>query len=178
MASTTDPPTEPPTEPPHGRADLRIREAARAVVIDPEDRVLLVRFEFPNTGRRWALPGGGLEAGESHLDALRRELHEELGLVDPLIGPHIWSRLHVIPFFDGRYDGQRERVHLVRTRSFDPQPLLTPEQLAAEYVFELRWWSLAQIKSDEGPFVPALLAIHLASLLDHGPPDDPVDVGI
>ena len=46
----------------------RIRSAARAVVLDPDDRVLLVRFVFPNTGERWALPGGGLEQiGRAHV---------------------------------------------------------------------------------------------------------------
>ena len=31
------------------------------------------------------------------------------------IGPHIWTRLHIIPFLDGRWDGQRDHVYLVRT---------------------------------------------------------------
>ena len=48
---------------PDPAAGLRIREAVRALVIDPDHRVLLVRFEFP-TATRWALPGGGLEPGE------------------------------------------------------------------------------------------------------------------
>ena len=42
---------------------LRIREAVRALVLDPEHRVLLVRFEFRD-GTRWALPGGGLDDNE------------------------------------------------------------------------------------------------------------------
>ena len=157
---------------------LRIREAARALVVDPDDRVLLVRFEFPNTGRRWALPGGGLEPGETHVDALRRELHEEVGLADVEIGPHIWSRYHLVAFVDGRYDGQRERIHLVRTPRFDPRPVLGPEELAAEYVFELRWWTLDEIATGDGPFVPSGLAMHLATILTAGPPPEPVDVGV
>jgi ADP-ribose pyrophosphatase YjhB (NUDIX family) len=44
--------------------ELRIREAVRAVVLDPDDRVLLVRLEFPHwTG--WAMPGGGVDEGET-----------------------------------------------------------------------------------------------------------------
>ena len=42
---------------------LRIRSSVRAVVLDPADRVLLVRFEFP-TATVWATPGGGQEPGE------------------------------------------------------------------------------------------------------------------
>ena len=160
-----------------GTDGLRIREAVRALVLDPADRVLLVRFEFPNTGTRWALPGGGVENGESDHDALRRELLEEIGLADADIGPHIWTRLHIIPFIDGRYDGQRERIYLVRTNAFHPHPRLTWELMNAEYVFDLRWWRPDELH--EGlQLVPAALAHHLAVLHRDGPPKEPVDVGV
>jgi 8-oxo-dGTP pyrophosphatase MutT (NUDIX family) len=58
---------------------LRLRDAARAVVLDPEERVLLVRFEFPRR-RGWATPGGGIDPGESDEAAIRRELAKETGL--------------------------------------------------------------------------------------------------
>ena len=156
---------------------LRIREAARALLLDPDDRVMLVRFEFPNTGTRWALPGGGIEPGETPVLALRRELHEELGLVDPDIGAEVWTRLHIIPFIDGRWDGQREHIHLVRTPAFEPRPTLSWEDLHREYVFELRWWSVDDITPGL-PFAPAALGAHLRTLLRDGPPNRPVDVGV
>lgn len=46
-------------------------------------RVLLIRHE-KNGREAWLLPGGGVEAGESLIDALRRELVEEVGLHDEL----------------------------------------------------------------------------------------------
>jgi 8-oxo-dGTP pyrophosphatase MutT (NUDIX family) len=158
---------------------LRIREAARALLLDPDDRVLLVRFVFPVTGTRWALPGGGLERGETHVDALRRELVEEVGLHEADIGPHIWTRLHVVPFIDGRWDGQRERIHLVRTPRFEPAPALSPAELAAEYVFELRWWTLDEIAAaPDVVFAPQSLAHHATHLTLHGAPETPVDIGV
>jgi 8-oxo-dGTP diphosphatase len=54
-----------------------------------EDRVLLRRHEKPLRGEYWLLPGGGVNAGESLVDALHRELAEEVGIVDelPVEGP-------------------------------------------------------------------------------------------
>jgi len=171
VSATPDNPDSPDT------TGLRIREAVRALVLDPDDRVLLVRFEFPNSGTRWAMPGGGLETGETDHQALRRELHEELGLIDATIGPHLWTRLHVIAFIDGLHDGQRERIYLVRAAHFQPAPALSWTQLHAEYVFELRWWRLDEL-DDELPLVPATFQRHLADLLRDGPPERPIDVGI
>jgi 8-oxo-dGTP diphosphatase len=156
---------------------LRIREAVRALVLDPDHRVLLVRFEFPVTGTRWALPGGGLEPGESDHDALHRELTEELGLDEAIIGPHIWDRLHIIPFVNGLWDGQRERIYLVHTPAFEPSPRLSWEELHAEFVFEVRWWHPHELTVGL-PFVPATLHDHLHTVLRDGPPIRPVDVGI
>jgi ADP-ribose pyrophosphatase YjhB (NUDIX family) len=52
------------------------------------DRVLLCRHEKPGK-EYWLLPGGGVNAGESLVDALHRELREEVGLEDdpPVEGP-------------------------------------------------------------------------------------------
>lgn len=157
--------------------ELRIREAVRALLIDPDDRVLLVRFEFP-TATRWALPGGGVEEGESHVDALRRELEEEVGLVDVEIGPQVWRRLHIVPFLNGQFDGQREKIHLVRCGTFEPQPRLSWAQLNAEFVHEIRWWTLEQIGASDAHFVPQELHALVGALLRDGPPSEPLDVSV
>jgi len=158
-------------------AGLRIRDAVRALIVDTEQRVLLVRFEFP-TATRWALPGGGLEPGESHLDALHRELEEEVGLVDAMIGPQIWHRLHIVPFLNGQFDGQRERIFLIRCEAFEPEPQLTWEQMNAEFVHELRWWTLHEVAASDAQFAPRELHMLLASLLRDGPPTESIDVSV
>jgi 8-oxo-dGTP diphosphatase len=49
-----------------------------------EDRILLCRHEKAGRGDYWLLPGGGVNTGESLVDALHRELVEEVGLGDDL----------------------------------------------------------------------------------------------
>lgn len=158
-------------------AELRIREAARAIVLDPDDRILLVRFEFP-TKSLWAPPGGGLEPGETHEEALRRELAEEAGLLDPAIEHCIWERLHIVPFIGGRWDGQRERHFLVRAPAFEPAPQLTWEHLNGEYMFAIRWWTLEELGQTTEAFAPGRLPDLVHDLVANGPPRAPIDAGV
>ena len=57
-----------------------------AAIILRGDRVLMVRERLRDASGRhqgqeiWTLPGGGVEAGESLEAAVRREVHEEVGL--------------------------------------------------------------------------------------------------
>jgi 8-oxo-dGTP diphosphatase len=49
-----------------------------------EDRILLCRHEKAGRGEYWLLPGGGVNTGESLVDALHRELGEEVGIGEDL----------------------------------------------------------------------------------------------
>lgn len=159
-------------------APLRFRQAVRALVLSPDDEVLLARFVFPSGVEVWALPGGGLEDGESHDEGLRRELHEELGLTEVVIGPHVWDREHIVPMRTG-HDGQRDRIHLIRIDRFEPEPTIGWAAMREEFVFELRWWTITEITDrPDLRFVPRRLADHLTELLQHGVPLRPVDVGV
>jgi 8-oxo-dGTP pyrophosphatase MutT (NUDIX family) len=156
-----------------------MRIAARALVLDPAGRVLLVRFHFPDQQAPiWAMPGGGVDEGETHEQAIVRELAEEVGLAEFEPGPWIWSREHVFPFYGGGWDGQIERTMLVRVPAFEPQPRFSVEELAAEYVTAVRWWTPAELASSGERFAPAALPGLVAALLRDGPPDEIVDVGV
>ena len=147
--------------------------AMRALVVDAEQRVLLMRFENPaNDDVWWATPGGGVEGAESDETALRRELLEEAGLRDPEIGPVVWVREHVLPW-DRQLWRQRERFHLVRVGSLEATPTI---DLVAEHVYGHRWWTLAELEATDQQLAPRALATHLRALLRDGPPSEPVDV--
>ena len=153
----------------------RLRSAARALVLDELGRVLLVRM---GEGERaiWVTPGGGVEPGESDKHALRRELLEETGLDSFELGPHVWTRTAHVPLGGGRWDGERERVYLVRTPSFEPAPRLSWEQLADEGMTGVRWWTAGELETAEALFAPRRLPVLVRELLLYGPPARPLEL--
>ena len=155
-----------------------VREGVRALVLDPDDRILLVRFVNPENGDEfWATPGGGIDPGETLEDALKRELREETGLAEVELGPVVWTRRHVFPWAGKTLD-QSERIALVRVPAFEPQPQLTAEQLVDEGIYELRWWTLDELESARANFAPRRIVRFLRQLLEEGPPPAPIDVGV
>jgi 8-oxo-dGTP diphosphatase len=161
-----------------------LRHAVRALLLDDEDgRILLCRFAFARADRTlvvWAAPGGGVENGETALAALRRELHEEVGLALEGEPPHVWHQEVVDPAHAPGYDGVVNDYFLVRTPHFEPRGALTDEQLAAENVTGLRWWRPDDIRGYGGGdvFSPRDLGRLLARLERDGPPGTPVPLGL
>jgi len=80
----------------------------RALVIDPERRIFLVKHSYVSG---WQLPGGGVEPGETLIDALIRELREE-GNLEPTAPP----LLHGI-FLNARLSS-RDHVAVYVVRDF------------------------------------------------------------
>ena len=80
----------------------------RAVVLDAENRVFLVKHSYVSG---WHLPGGGVETGETFVDSLKRELIEE-GRIEITGEPH----LHGV-FFNRRVS-RRDHVAVYVVRSF------------------------------------------------------------
>ena len=71
------------------------------IVLDPDDRVLLFRYDDgPPNGRHWCTPGGGLNDGEDYAAGARRELAEETGWTDVALGEEVFERTLTMEYAD------------------------------------------------------------------------------
>lgn len=89
-------------------ANTRFTVTAGAIIFNQAGQILLLKHRF-RAGSGWGLPGGFLERGEQPIDALRRELREELGLeieeVEIFAARSFRKPKQVEVLFRGRADG-------------------------------------------------------------------------
>ncbi|HTY71963.1 MAG TPA: NUDIX domain-containing protein [Actinomycetes bacterium] len=158
-------------------ADGSQREAARVLLLDEQDRLLLFRGADParpDLGSWWFTPGGGLHPGETPEGGARRELFEETGLAaDTLEGP-VWHRVAEFDFAGEHYRQSelffvvRVATHEVDTSGFQP--------LEASAIDGHRWWSLEELRTTAERVYPAALAAELDRLLAGRAPATPYEV--
>jgi 8-oxo-dGTP pyrophosphatase MutT (NUDIX family) len=111
-------------------------------VLTDRGRVLLVRHTYGN--RDWDLPGGGRRSGESHAEAARREMGEELGL-DGVP----WRPLGVLA---AHVEGHRQTLHIYGAEVTEPTLTLALAELETA-----RWFPLDQLPARTAKFVRPIL---------------------
>lgn len=151
------------TKPFLSRIGARHRHAARALILDDKDRVLLLQARISGQAM-WVTPGGGVERHECYASALQREVAEEVGV--PLrVGPIVWVRR-----FSGADAGNigpggefTEVFFSGRALDHEISPL-RPD----DYVIGHKWWSVDELTASRELFAPRALPRLLPSLLETG----------
>jgi 8-oxo-dGTP pyrophosphatase MutT (NUDIX family) len=156
------------------------REAVRAVILDADERVLLFRAKDPTQpelGVWWELPGGGLEAGETYLEAVVREVAEETGLaiVSGQVGPPSWRRSATYLY---RHERRISHEVIVVVRIAERAPGIDGAgrvDFEDEDYFDFGWLPVAEVISSRERFYPGRLPEFLAPLLAGKPIDEPME---
>ncbi|HGG59343.1 MAG TPA: NUDIX domain-containing protein [Gammaproteobacteria bacterium] len=148
------------------------RPAARLIILDPDNRVLLLKAS--SAAREtpfWVMPGGGVEPGESFEQAALREAREECGF-EVRLGPCVWIRRH-------RYQGGNQSINQYErffvAHAADPAYApISPDS----YVVDHRWWTLEAIQASDEIFAPRNLRKFLGPILEGDYPERPIDCGV
>ena len=149
------------------------RRAARLLVVTPEQQVLLLRLEPSFREPFWVTPGGGLDDGETFIDAAHRELREEVGRDDLPIGACIWRRT-VTFTWERRRIRQEERTFLVDSATVFDAVTVHPDE---EPITGSDWFDVPHLRKLSEVVYPVGLADHLEHLFLHGVPDEPIHLG-
>ena len=143
------------------------RPTSRILLLDRDDRFLLFLTLAPDTSgvARWLTPGGGVDPGETHLQAAVRELEEETGLVMPNLGEPIWSHDFIVQWDAADHDTGHAEFFTATVDAFTPSDALWTDDERVD-VLAHKWWTLDELDATTELFEPAELAQLVRSQLE------------
>lgn len=147
---------------------MRERQTARVLLLDPEDRILLLKGRLPSDPGApavWFTVGGGVEPGETLEAAARREIFEETGFVVTEIGEVLWRNEQVFKDRKGRPILIKEAFMAARCAGGAPSRAGW-DALEREFVDDIRWWTAGGLLCTQEQVYPPDLANKLPSILE------------
>lgn len=154
------------------------RKSIRALLFTPQADVLLMQIENPsNNTLFWITPGDGIENDENATTCLKRELLEETGRSDFIIGPHIWNRCHVFEW-NNEQICQNEEYYFVQVEKFIPQMKNNPSETELMVYKRFKWWKVNEILCSEDLFAPRELGAYIQDIIVNGRPKQPITVAV
>jgi 8-oxo-dGTP pyrophosphatase MutT (NUDIX family) len=143
------------------------RPTARVVLHNPFGEVFMLLTHFdPEVGLppRWLTPGGGIDEGESALDAAVRELREETGLVvaPDKLGEPLWQTSGRWDWSDGNFHTYTDTFFQLRVEGLNLDVSGWTQDEIRD-VLEYRWWHPAELLQSGESVAPHGLAEFLAS---------------
>ncbi|MDM4764004.1 NUDIX domain-containing protein [Galbitalea sp. SE-J8] len=152
-------------EPVDGR---RLRLTSRILLFDRSGRILLMYTLGDNGLARWLTPGGGVDPGETHLDAAVRELEEETGLTDVTLGDVVYRLDFAATFGALDHDlGHAEYYRAVVDRFVPSAAHWTADE--QHDVLGHRWFTAEELEATGDAFEPPDL---VALVREHAPRSD------
>lgn len=146
---------------------LRIRRAARIIVVSAAERVLLFRFDVSDRPPFWVTAGGECEPDESFEEAARRELFEETGLTaDP--GQQIARTTPKFVTIEGEPIQADERYFLLRV---DTEAISTAHhtELEQKVMTQHRWF----LRNELSDWPEAIFPENLSDIVTEALGDQP-----
>ncbi len=146
---------------------MRERPTARVLLLDAEDRILLLKGRLPadpGGPSFWFTVGGGVELGETLHEAALREITEETGFADAVLGPVVWRDEFVLPDATGAPWLLKQYYLVARTAGGEPSRAgwMPLEQAFTD---DLRWWTLEELRLTSEMVYPEGLAELLPDVL-------------
>ncbi len=156
---------------------LPVRRNARVVLINDQNKILLMHVQLPSHSF-WCTTGGGIEDDETPAGGARREIREEAGFNNDDIRWHgaIWYGEHVMER-NGILTLHKETFFLGRTSKENINTAgMTQEE--STVVQKFKWWSLSELQSTNEFIVPPSMIQHLKPVLQGALPKHTINIDL
>ena len=136
-------------------SELPLRLGVGIVVLNRENKVFVGKRK-DNPTDKWQMPQGGIDNGESVIQAMRRELKEETSIenIEVLEELKDWTEYELPDYllgkiWKGKYKGQKQKWFIVRFLGKDSEIDLNTEK--PEFI-EWRWLNVEKLPNVIVPF--------------------------